>query len=437
MKYLLLMTFSGSGLLIGYLCWERLLGKALTQRMKYRALMMVMLVYVIPWAWLREGYRSIFGPFWRMGAIAAAKGVVNVADIKTEKSVYQTEEYQLWMLVLAIWFVIAIVIILIRIARYIVKRNALHALAIKCGDKNLQKIMTCVRESGRYTCKPEVVWTRVDNETFTLGIIKPVIFLQKKYAEKELYWILKHEMAHIAGKDLWIKLFLEFVCCLHWFNPFIYLLEQKVRFLCETSCDECVIKGCTEEECRKYIELLEENKGGNKLKIPFSSALADSDEEIDKRIALLKERRNIKCREKVVAICVFCVLVFLDSLTALAYPKVYHVENAAIEAAEDAVGGGNFWVDNYVEDGYGMVTDVVLYDEQFVDRKGRIYPADTSDVQGICAEHDKEAGIVQIHIRDDNGGCTIEVYAGRRCTKCGNVWKGDWLYSTSKISCTH
>ena len=83
------------------------MGKALTQRMKYRALMMVMLVYVIPWAWLREGYRSIFGPFWRMGAIAAAKGVVNVADIKTEKSVYQTEEYQLWMLVLAIWFVIA------------------------------------------------------------------------------------------------------------------------------------------------------------------------------------------------------------------------------------------------------------------------------------------------------------------------------------------
>ena len=71
MKYLILMTVSGSGLLVGYLCWERLLENSLTQSMKYRALMVVMLVYAVPWAWLREGYRSIFGPFWRMGAIAA------------------------------------------------------------------------------------------------------------------------------------------------------------------------------------------------------------------------------------------------------------------------------------------------------------------------------------------------------------------------------
>ena len=437
MKYLLLMTFSGSGLLIGYLCWERLLGKSLTQRMKYRALMMVMLVYVMPWAWLREGYRSIFGPIWRMGAIAAAKGVVNVADIKTDDSVYQTEEYQLWMLVLAIWFVIAIMIMLVRIVRYITKRNALHALAIKCGDKNLQKAMTCVRESGRYLCKPEVVWTRVDNETFTLGIIKPVIFLQKKYADKELYWILKHEMTHIIRKDLLVKLFLEFVCCLHWFNPFIYLLEQKVRFLCETSCDECVIKGCTEEECRKYIELLEENKGGNKLKIPFSSALADSDEEIDKRIVLLKERRNIRCREKIIAICVFALLVFLDSLTALAYHKVYHVKNAVIEAAEDAVGGGNFWVDNYVEDGYGTFLDTILYDKQFVGEDNHIYPVDSNNITEECFSHDEMIGVVEVHVKDSDGGCTIEIYEASRCTKCGMVQKGELLHKARKIPCPH
>lgn len=437
MKYLLLMTFSGSGLLIGYLCWERLLGKSLTQRMKYRALMMVMLVYVMPWAWLREGYRSIFGLIWRMGAIAAAKGVVNVADIKTDDSVYQTEEYQLWMLVLAIWFVIAIVIMLIRIARYMVKRNALHALAIKCGDKNLQKIMTCVRESGRYTCKPEVVWTRVDNETFTLGIIKPVIFLQKKYAEKELYWILKHEMAHIARKDLWIKLFLEFVCCLHWLNPFIYLLEQKVRFLCETSCDECVVKGCTEEECKKYIELLEENKGRNKLKIPFSSTLTDGDEEIDKRILLLKERRNIKCKEKVIAICVFALLVFLDSLTALAYPKVYHVKNAAIEAAEDAVGGGNFWINDCAKDGYGTFSDTILYDEQFVGEDGKIYPANFCNETEVCSLHVEMLGVVQVHIKDGTAGYMIEIYEASRCAKCGMVWTGEVLYKVRKDLCIH
>lgn len=437
MKYLLLITVSGSGLLIGYLCWERLLGKALTQRMKYRALTMVMLVYVMPWAWLREGYRSIFGPIWRKGAILAAKGVVDVADIKTGEAVYQTEEYQLWLLMLAIWFAIAILIMCFRVVKYVVKVNSLRALAIECGDKNLETTMACLRESIRYRRKPDVVWTRVDNETFTIGVVKPVIFLQKRYAPKELYWILKHEMTHIVRKDLWVKIFLEFVCCLHWFNPFIYLLERKMRFLCETSCDEHVIRNCTEEDCRVYMELLDGNKSGDKLKNPFNSALDDGDEEIGKRISLMKERRNIQRRDKLIAIGIFGLLVFLDSLTALVYPQVYHVKNAAVEAAEDAIGGGNFWVDDYVEDGYGMPIDFVLYDEQFVDDEGNIYPLDCKDESEACLEHDEVPGVLQIHLKDNDGSCIIVTYKGTRCIECGIVRKGDFLYKAREALCTH
>lgn len=437
MKYLLLMTLSGSGLLVGYLCWEKVLEKSLTQCIKYRALMVVMLIFAIPWAWLREGYRSLFGPIWRTGAVNTAKGLVDIADIKTEKAAYQTDEYRLWMLMLAVWFVIAILIMIIRVARYLVKINSLRALAIECGDKNLEKTMACLREAAGYRCKPEVAWTRVDNETFTVGIIKPVIFLQKKYAEKELYWILKHEMTHIVRKDLWIKLFLEFVCCLHWFNPFIYLLERKIGFLCETSCDECVIKGCAEEERKTYMELLDSNIGGNKLSISFNSILRDGGGEIEKRIVLMKERRNTQRGHKAMAICAFGLLVFLNSLTALAYPKVYHVRIGGIETAEDSLGGGNFWIDDFTEDGYGALTDTILYDEQFVDGDGQIYPVVTSDEQGSCYVHDNVFGIVQIHVKNDEGGCTIEAYEGTRCTKCGSGWKGTWLHNTNKIPCTH
>lgn len=437
MKYLLLMTVSGSGLLAGYLCWERLLGKSLTQCMKYRALMVVMLVYAIPWIGLKEIYRWILTLLWRTEAASAAKGIVNIADIKTEKFAYQTNEYRLWMMMLIIWFAIALVILLIRIARYLVKRNALRALAIEYGDKNLEKTMICLQEKVRYKCKPEVVWTRVDNETFTLGTIKPVIFLQKNCADKELYWILRHEMMHIVSKDLWVKLFLEFVCCLHWFNPFIYLLEQKMRFLCETSCDERVISGCTEDECRIYIELLRGNKGGNRLRVPFSSALENCDGEIEKRIVLMKERKNKSCREKAAAICVFGLLVFLDSLTALAYPQVYHVKNAVVEAAEDAVGGGNFWVDDFTEDGYGTFSHTILYNEQFVDEDGQIYPACFEKEGEICSEHDNVVGIMQIHVKDSDGSCTVEVYEGTRCKKCNIAWKGELLYKVHKDLCVH
>ena len=91
-------------------------------------------------------------------------------------------------------------------------------------------------------------------------------------------------MMHIVSLDLWMKLLAEFICCLHWFNPLVYFLEHKVNYLSETSCDEKVIRGCTDEECERYINLLDKNKGDNKLKFPFGNTFRGSGVEVEKRI---------------------------------------------------------------------------------------------------------------------------------------------------------
>ena len=71
----------------------------------------------------------------------------------------------------------------------------------------------------------------------------------------------------------------------------------------------------------------------------------------------MKCRRSIKNSEKAVAMCTFGLLIFLDSLTALAYPDVHLVKNAVIEAAEDAIGGGKYfygWGDVGKDDWWGL-----------------------------------------------------------------------------------
>lgn len=436
MGYLLLMTFTGSGLFIGYLCWKKIMGKSMTQCMRYRALMIVMLTYVVPWIWIEGIYRWIIEFFWPGEMAANAKRLIDVANIETEGNAYRTKEYQLLMLIMLVWFAIALLILLIRVVKSFRKSHTLHALAITCGDKNLEQTLECLRETIRYRHRPEIAWTRVDNETFTIGTIKPVIFLQKEYAQGDLYWILKHEIAHIVRLDLWVKLLLEFVCCLHWFNPLVYLLEHEIRYLCETSCDERVIKGCTEEECQAYIDLLDRNRGDNRQKASFSGALQGEDE-IDKRIALMKSRRNIKTGEKAIVICIFGFLVFLGSLTALAYPRVHYVKTEMVNFAKDAVDGNLLWLYDFADEGCSTLADVVLYDEQFVDENGEIYPADTATEQEACPEHKTVSGIVQIHEKNSEGGCTLETYEGTKCTECGTVWKGKLLHKTTKIPCIH
>ena len=63
MGYVLLMTLSGSALFIGYLCWEKVLGKSMTEAMKYGALIIVMLDYAVPWVWIKGIYRNVIGVF--------------------------------------------------------------------------------------------------------------------------------------------------------------------------------------------------------------------------------------------------------------------------------------------------------------------------------------------------------------------------------------
>lgn len=429
------MTFAGSALYIGYLFWTRLFGKSMTQCMRYKALMVVMLVYVMPWGWLEGVYRRIVGFFWLGEVDERAKCLINIADIETGEVAYRTKEYRFLLWVTLIWFMIAIIMLFVRMVQYLRKRHEFRTLAIKCEDKNLEQTLECLRKSLRYKRRPNIVWTRVDNDTFTIGTVKPVIFLQKNYREGDLYWILKHEMMHIAKMDLLAKLLLEFVRCLHWFNPFTYFLEREIRYLSETSCDELVIKGCTDRQCLAYMDLLDRNRIGNRLNIPFSSAF-EGEDEIDKRIALMKNRKYVGYRDKVIVLLTFGFLLFLDSLTALAYPRVHHVKSEITNTAEDAVGGNNFWVYDCAEDGYGVLMEVVLYDEQFVDEDGQIHPA-TYMEKTACNEHNSVSGTVQIHVKEDDGSCIIKAYEGSRCTKCGNVWRGDFLYKTEKSFCVH
>lgn len=437
MNYLLLMTLGGSALLIGYFVWEKVFQESRTQSMGYTALTTVLLAFLIPWGWLKRLYRKVLFAFWGERVIGESKGLVNIADLRTEESAYRTEDYRLMVIFAAAWFIIAIVFMAIKMFKYHNIRRSLQGLSIKCVDKNLEETVERLQKELRCRRKPRVVWTRADNKTFTVGFINPIIFLQKDYTDGELYWILKHEMTHIVRGDLLIKMLLKFACCLYWFNPLIHVLTRKLGFACEASCDERVLKGCDESEREGYIKLLEENKDDNGIEVPLCSALEDGDSAIDKRIKLIKKAEKIAFPKKLLSISAFMFLVFVDSLLAFAYPKVQHIENVVVEAAEDAIDGNNYWAYDYVEEGYGAPGDVILYDEQFVDETGQISPISIPDENPQCSVHDIVSGYYQKHIENSDGSCVVETYNCTKCSICDMVWIGDFCFEDIQIHCTH
>ncbi len=437
MEYLLLMTTAGSLVFVGYCLWKMLFVKLITQSMKYKAVILVLLVYLIPWIWLKGIYTNIFVWSLRDMRVGDIEGTLSFADFDIGMIEYRTKVYRLQIMIACIWFVGAILMILIKAVIYFRKRHTLLSVAMECEDVNLENVVKRLQEEFHCKHVPEVFWIRDRYRTLTLGIWRPVIFLQREYEPEELYPILRHEMIHVVRKDLLWKVLMEFVCCLHWFNPLIYLVKYQFDFVCEASCDEHVVSGCAKAERDAYGARLVKNQKGCMKKIPFGSNLGNGRRLIEKRLRLIIGMKRVACWKKAISACIFGVLLLVNSMIALAYPDVYHFEDSSIEMAEDSTEGDLFWTFDYLTEGFDLSKDIILYDKQFVDLSKNIFPVNDTGNLDSCISHKVVEGYVQVHSENDKGGCTVDTYEATRCKNCKTVWIGT-LYTTVGLdTCIH
>lgn len=79
----------------------------------------------------------------------------------------------------------------------------------------------------------------------TYGIFRPVVLLPKQTDwtdETRLLYILAHEFVHIQRFDTLTKLIMATALCVHWFNPFVWLMYILANRDIELTCDEAVVK---------------------------------------------------------------------------------------------------------------------------------------------------------------------------------------------------
>ena len=89
------------------------------------------------------------------------------------------------------------------------------------------------------------------------GIIKPVLIIPVlETSDDELRNILRHELTHYKRFDFLYKWIVQITLCLHWFNPFVYLIGKQINRNCELSCDENVIKHLDERGRISYGDAL-------------------------------------------------------------------------------------------------------------------------------------------------------------------------------------
>lgn len=89
------------------------------------------------------------------------------------------------------------------------------------------------------------------------GIIRPILVIPSlEVSSSNLQYIFRHELIHYKRGDILYKWLAQITKCVHWFNPFVYMVSKQIDQSCELSCDEVIIKHLDKTAKESYGDAL-------------------------------------------------------------------------------------------------------------------------------------------------------------------------------------
>ena len=163
----------------------------------------------------------------------------------------------------------------------------------------------------------------------TYGILRPVILLPKDTDwtnESELHFVLAHEFVHIQRFDALIKIVATVALCIHWFNPFVWVMYFLLNRDMEISCDEVVVKRFGQASKNSYalalISMVERKSQRPVLYSNFSKYAIE--ERIDMIMKMKKRtlKKTLTATALVIMAAVMLITIPLGAFAGTAYPFV-------------------------------------------------------------------------------------------------------------------
>lgn len=121
-----------------------------------------------------------------------------------------------------------------------------------------------------------IIQQNMPNAPFVIGMIHPTIVLPDNLSSNECTYTLAHELAHCKHHHLIIKIFLEIVICIYWWNPLLWIIKRTLIHVLEVRADIFATKILPANEFYAYIETLikfsKSVKFPTQMHLPFSFA---------------------------------------------------------------------------------------------------------------------------------------------------------------------
>ncbi len=324
-KILLSLSVSGALLLLLILGLKPLYKNKFSKRWQYYIWIVVALRFLLPFTPDTTIVGSLFEKFDTAAItneIPTSPNVPVPADTGNSKAeptqtnreittAAMREPFNKYVCLFFIWSALALVLFVRKVTVYQGFIQYIKAGNKELSDIKILNLLSDCEEKLNIKTRVELSCNPLIASPMLIGFFRPRIILPaREWEDKELSYIFVHELIHYKQRDMFYKWLIQIVVCVHWFNPFVYLLEKEVNKSCELSCDEKVIAVLDDKGKREYGDtLISFLKLNNLYKSSLASVtLTEGAEQLKERLGAIM---NFKKKNKPVVILTSILTLFL------------------------------------------------------------------------------------------------------------------------------
>lgn len=403
LKVVLSLSLSGTLLFLVLLALKRLFGKRVSKCWQYYILLAVALRFLVPFSpdttivgFLFETAQNAVKNasvnaaadtgMGRTGAgvehndvmnadspvIVGSQPVSNGNPAFSDSGTVQPSD-DIWLYAFFVWSAIALTLMIRKVTIYQGFLRYVRAGSQEVSDLETLNLLSDCMENLQNRRTVGLYKNPLIASPMAVGFFHPRIILPKRAAgAQELRYIFTHELTHLKRWDLVYKWIVQIAVCMHWFNPFVYLLEREVTRACELSCDEAVIHTLDDTEKKAYGDtLLLFLKTDDAYKSSLASVtLTEGAKELKERLgAIMEFHKKSKAVTAVTAVLTILVCVCFQSLGVYAMQGRGQKADFKEKTAEEKLLGEELADEALTEEqkadenGEKSLYDSVLYDE--------------------------------------------------------------------------
>lgn len=247
------------------------------------------------------------------------------------------------LIIIFIWILPATFIIYRHIKEYLHFKHALDIMPAT-EDQHLYNIFEKADIHNNIPDIKIIVHAYV-NSPAIIGIFHSVIILPDiSFNDNELLSIFMHEISHYKYKHQFIKLIMEFICAIFWWNPLFKKLSSELSHAMELQSDKAVCLNLNHKQKKEYLQAIAKVAGNTKnknLTPPCLCSILEKDDgkNLLQRFRMITEN-NYHTRKKLDIIIIpliisLFLLSYLFIFQPFSEPTLNDIENGEIDLSTD------------------------------------------------------------------------------------------------------